>query len=191
LVKGHGRITNNQCFKKLCSEPYIKMKTLLPFVLFVLFVAACTPSKVAAPSTATEVANGNTTPVLFSVNGRPVHTDEFLYVYNKNNYNRDSANTEKAVTDYLDLYKVFKLKVEEAYQLGLDQEPSFLNEFEGYRQQLVKPYLTEGAANEKLVRQVYERMKEEVKASHILIRVEEDVEAEDGGDEADVVPAFG
>jgi len=62
-------------------------------------------------------------PVLFSVDGRPVKASEFSYIYSKNN--RDDADfSEQSLREYLDLYTKFKLKVREAYAMGLDTLPS-------------------------------------------------------------------
>jgi len=95
---------------------------------------------------------------------------EFKYVYGKNNSNSSDANTEKSVREYVDLYVNFKLKVMDAEKEGLDTTNSFKKELEGYRKQLAKPYLTDKSVTEKLVKEAFERMKEEVNASHILIK---------------------
>jgi len=108
-----------------------------------------------------------------------VPTGEFRYVYNKNNSNADDAYTEKSVREYLDLYIKFKLKVIDAFEAGLDTTNAFKSELEGYRKQLAKPYLTEKNVTEQLVKEAYERMKEEVNASHILITVDQNADPKD------------
>lgn len=104
---------------------------------------------------------------------------EFRYVYNKNNSNAADANTEKSVREYLDLYINFKLKVMDAEKGGLDTTNSFKRELEGYRKQLAKPYLTDKSVTQKLVQEAYERMKEEVNASHILIKCDPKADPKD------------
>lgn len=104
---------------------------------------------------------------------------EFKYVYNKNNSNATDANTDKSVREYVDLYVNFKLKVMDAEKEGLDTTNSFKKELEGYRKQLAKPYLTDKAVTEKLVKEAYERMKEEVNASHILIKCDPKADPKD------------
>ena len=47
-------------------------------------------------------------------------------------------------------------------QMGLDTLPTFLRELEGYRKQLVKPYLTDVNVSEKLLEEAYERLQYEV-----------------------------
>ncbi len=113
-----------------------------------------------------------------------VPVGEFRYVYNKNNSNADDAYTDKSVREYLDLYIKFKLKVIDAFEAGLDTTNAFKSELEGYRKQLAKPYLTEKNVTEQLVREAYERMKEEVNASHILITVDA------GADPKDTMAAY-
>ncbi|MEO6302177.1 MAG: peptidylprolyl isomerase, partial [Bacteroidia bacterium] len=93
-------------------------------------------------------------------------------VYRKNN-GKEVNNTTKSVNEYVDLFSLFKSKVFEAESLGLDTLTSFKNELAGYRRQLAAPYLTDKNTNENLLTEAYNRMKTEVRASHILIRLDE------------------
>jgi peptidyl-prolyl cis-trans isomerase SurA len=108
-------------------------------------------------------------PVLLTINGKPLVKSEFEYVYNKNN----SSNSldRKSLNEYVDLFVNFKLKVEEATALGLDTTASFINELAGYRSQLTKPYLTDSKVDEDILLEAYNRMKEDVEVSHILILI--------------------
>ncbi len=65
----------------------------------------------------------------------------------------------------------FKLKVEEAQAQGIDTTAAFVKEYDGYRAQLVKPYLVDKSAEEAVLLEAYERMKEDLNVSHILVRV--------------------
>lgn len=118
-------------------------------------------------------------PVLFSVQNNPTSLEEFLYVYNKNNLNRDSIDLSQDLKEYLELYVNFKLKVQEAKDQGLHQHQAFLDELGGYKKQLAKPYLTEKAVTEKLVKEAYQRLGTEVNASHILIAVKQNPQPAD------------
>lgn len=107
---------------------------------------------------------------LMEIDGDPVTKSEFLQIYLKNNPN---PKYDKASLDeYMELFKKFKLKVAEAEALGYDTIPKLKKELEGYRKQLALPYLVDNAKNEELVKEAYERTKTEVRASHILIRIE-------------------
>lgn len=110
---------------------------------------------------------------LFSVKGEPVSSDEFIYVYKKNHPAKEDFSQEK-IQEYLNLYVNFKLKVREARQRGIDTTASFLKEYNSYKEELKKPYLPEGKIVDSLVRITYERLKEEVRVSHILIMAKQD-----------------
>ena len=106
-------------------------------------------------------------PVLLTVGGNDVKLSEFNAIYNKN-------NSKEAVQNYLNLYIKFKLKVKEAEDLGLDTVPKFIAELAGYRKQLAEPYLKDKEVTVDLIKEAYNRMKSDVRASHILVAVKED-----------------
>ncbi len=107
-------------------------------------------------------------PVIMTIGGKSVNKSEFESVFRKNN-NKTTVDP-KAVKDYAELFSLFKMKVFEAESMGLDTNASFKTELAGYRRQLASPYLTDKNTNDNLITEAYERMKWEVKASHILIR---------------------
>lgn len=110
--------------------------------------------------------------VLLNIGGENVTRGEFLRIYQKNNP-ASGAIDKKSVTDYLDLFINFKLKVKEAKDMGLDTAKAFNTELRGYRKQLAVPYLTDKDVNDGLLTEAYDRSKSDVKASHILIRLDE------------------
>ena len=110
---------------------------------------------------------------LLTVGDEQVSVDDFLSIYNKNRIVGEELDP-KTLDEYVQLFVNFKLKVKEAEALGMDTVPSFIKELAGYRKQLATPYLVDNEAGEKLVLEAYERLKTEVKASHILISVVED-----------------
>ena len=115
--------------------------------------------------------------VIMNVDGEPVVKSEFLQIYLKNN---DAPRYDKeALDEYMDLFVKFKLKVAEAEALGYDTIPKLVRELNGYREQLALPYLIDSTKNDELIQEAYERMKTEVRASHILIRVESNASPED------------
>ncbi len=116
-------------------------------------------------------------PVLMTINGKPVLKSEFEYIYNKNNSN--NSLDKKTIDEYVDLFVNFKLKVEEAEAQGIDTTSSFVNELSGYRSQLTKPYLTDQKVDDQLLQEAYNRMKEDVDVSHILIRIPQNATPED------------
>lgn len=122
--------------------------------------------------------------VLFEINNRKISADEFVYLYNKNHQSKPNEYTSADIEEYLDLFVKFKLKVEEARQRGMDTTAAFLSEYNSYRNELIKPYLPDNKILDSLMAQAYERMKEEVRASHLLVGVAEDA------DPADTLAAF-
>jgi peptidyl-prolyl cis-trans isomerase SurA len=112
-------------------------------------------------------------PVIMTINGKPVYKSEFENVYKKNS-GKEVNKEQKSVKEYVDLFSTFKMKVFEAEANGLDTNSAFKTELAGYRKQLAAPYLTDKNVNEALIQEAYDRMKTEVKAAHILVRVEED-----------------
>ena len=111
---------------------------------------------------------------VFSVNNKSVSAAEFMYLYNKNPQSNADAFSEQKILEYLDLLVNFKLKVEEAKRRGLDTTQAFKKEFNQYKEELRKPYLPDATLTDSLVKMTYERLKEEVLASHILIKVKID-----------------
>lgn len=117
-------------------------------------------------------------PVLFTVAGKPVHVSEFLYIYSKTN--REKADFSKAsLEEYLDLYTKFKLKVQRARDLKLDTIPNLKQELEGYRQQLADSYLLDKQVTEKLIQEAYDRSKQDLSISHIMIGIRRNPTARD------------
>ncbi len=115
-----------------------------------------------------------TDPVLFTIDNQAVQASEFSYIYAKNN--RDDADfTEKSLREYLELYTKFKLKVREAYAMGLDTIPQLQTELAGYRKQLADSYLTDKEITDRLVTEAYNRMQEDVQVAHILIKTNPNV----------------
>ncbi len=77
-------------------------------------------------------------------------------------------------TEFLDLLIKYRLKVLEAREKGFDKDTEIQQELQEYRNSLAVPYLTERALIDPAIRDLYDRRKEEVRAAHILIRIEND-----------------
>lgn len=106
---------------------------------------------------------------LFTAGNNVVYTDEFVHLYSKNSINKAAGTSEQNVNEYLDLLINFKLKISEARARGLDTTQKFNKEFKTYREELKRPYRAEPDVLDKLTKDTYQRLTEEVKASHILI----------------------
>ncbi len=116
--------------------------------------------------------------VLVTIGDEQVTSDEFKRVYEKNN-TQDELYEADAVNEYLDLYINFKLKVLEAKALKMDTASSFKKELAGYRSQLAKPYFVDEGVNELLLNEAYNHMQKDIRASHILLMLDENATPED------------
>lgn len=121
-------------------------------------------------------------PVLMTINGEPVTRSEFEYSYNKNN--DDQVVDQKSLSEYVQLFINYKLKVADAKAEHLDTLTSFLNEFKGYRAQQAETYFVDEDYIEEEARKVYEQTKEQmgadgmIQVAHILILLRQDATAE-------------
>ncbi len=114
---------------------------------------------------------------VLTIEDEKISKEEFKRVYLKNNTGQ--IVSKSTVEEYLDLYINFKLKVREAMERDMHKDPAFQKELNGYRSQLAQPYLSEGSMMEQLKKEAYERLKHEVKASHILIKCDAKASPED------------
>lgn len=104
-----------------------------------------------------------------TVGGESVSSEDFAHIFKKNN--RDSLVTPSALDEYMELFIDFKLKVLAAEDLGMDTASAFINELAGYRKQLARPYLVDNDLLDAMVKQAYDRTLEEVRASHLLVKI--------------------
>ncbi|MEL7144789.1 MAG: peptidylprolyl isomerase, partial [Bacteroidota bacterium] len=136
------------------------LKRLLIFsILLSCFAISCTVQKTSTTSDKP----------LFTIEDQAVSAEEFKYAFLKNYKPSDTVSVAEEVKDYQDLYINFKLKVKEARSLGYHERDKYVRELASYQKELAEPYLTEKKVTEELIQEAYERMKDEVKASHILI----------------------
>ena len=123
-------------------------------------------------------AQTNSKEVLFTINDKPYYTDEFARIYKKN-LDLVKDDSQKDLNQYLDLFIGYKLKVNKAYKLGLQNNTQYQNELKNYRAQLAKNYFNDTKITQELVDEAYRRLQKEIRASHILILVDENATAED------------
>lgn len=116
--------------------------------------------------------------VLFTIDNHPYYTDEFVRVYNKN-LDLVKDDSQKDLDKYLELFLGYKLKVEKANKIGLQNSSSYQNELKSYRNQLSKNYINDSKVTNELVNEAYNRMTKEIRASHILVLVDEGASPED------------
>lgn len=106
---------------------------------------------------------------LFKFGNTPVDKEEFLRIYKKNAINQKPDYSASALREYLDLYSLFRMKVREAELQKMDTISSIQYELGNYRKQLAQGYLTDEEVSRKQLEEAYNRLKENVKVSHILV----------------------
>ncbi|MDR3340202.1 MAG: peptidylprolyl isomerase [Candidatus Symbiothrix sp.] len=106
-------------------------------------------------------------PVIMKVNGKDIKKSEFEYFYYK--YNSEDVVDKITLDEYIKLFRNLKLRVAAAEEQRLDTTVSFVAELADYRSQLAQSYSKELAINESLVKREYDRTKDLVEISHILV----------------------
>lgn len=107
--------------------------------------------------------------VIMTVAGKQVSLAEFEFIAKKNN-EVDFSN-EKALKDYVELFKNFKLKVAEAESLDIDKLREFTKELSGYEAQLKMSYLFDAKGEEDAARVLYDRAQEYLELSQIVFPI--------------------
>lgn len=109
------------------------------------------------------------TDALITINNEEISVDEFMNIYNKNIQLVEDKG-QNGIEDYLELYINYKLKIADAKSEDFDKKQSYLKEYEKYKNQLIKTFLTDKKVTSELLQEAYSRTKVEVKAQHILVR---------------------
>lgn len=110
--------------------------------------------------------NDNAT--LITIGNEKISKADFIKAYQKNNLLSNS--TEKDLREYLEMFINYRLKVQEATNLKLDTAASFKTELGSYKSQSAQQYLIDTEVSDQLLEEAYQRSKEMIRASHILIR---------------------
>ncbi|MEK6650213.1 MAG: peptidylprolyl isomerase [Bacteroidota bacterium] len=124
---------------------------------------------------------GSANPTVATIGDEVLTQRDFEESYAKNNGGWETgakASLEERQR-FLDLLVKFRLKVKEAKRRKLDQDSTVRSELEGYEQSLAQTYMVDKEIVEPAVRALYERKKDLVRASHILIRLPEHATPDD------------
>jgi peptidyl-prolyl cis-trans isomerase SurA len=118
---------------------------------------------------------------LMTIGNEDIFADEFLYILSKNRQFQDKSEkiSPKEFDENFNLFVNYKLKVKESENLGLDTLEEFRREFEIFKEDLIKPFLIKNSLQEGELMKAYNRMKEVVKASHILLQFPNNSSRED------------
>lgn len=105
-------------------------------------------------------------PVVMTVNGRDVHRSEFEYLYHKNTQQQIEP---QPLDQYVEMFKVYKLKVADALANGVDTTKTFKRDMNQYRSELAGPLLVDSVLLYKLAHEQYDRGAIEREAHHIML----------------------
>lgn len=111
-------------------------------------------------------AKQTSSPTLLNVAGKDVSLSEFEYLYHKNN---TQQQTPQSIDEYLQMFIDYKLKVAEAEAAGLDKTKEFVDEYNGYRRDLARPYLIDQTVADSLYHLEWKRMHDNINVSHIML----------------------
>ena len=114
---------------------------------------------------------------LFTIGNEKHFFNEFNYAFSKNNL-KGNVSID-SINNYLTLYINFRLKVKEAKAMGYDTTFAFKQEFVQYKNQLENSYINPKKEQEALVKEAYNRNLWEIKASHILLMLNENATPND------------
>lgn len=87
-------------------------------------------------------------------------------MYHKNNKQQIE---KESLNDYVDRFVVYKMKVAAAEDAALDTTRAFINELNGHKNELMRPYLDNNKHSEPYAKEAYERMKKNLDVSHIML----------------------
>lgn len=118
------------------------------------------------------------TDMLVTINDSIYQVADFERLYNKN-IDIIVDESQKDVGNYFDLYTLYKLRLQNAYNLKLDKSDRINQDITKFRNELAEKYFINESTLNALVEEALERSKFEINASHILIAVDELAQPQD------------
>ena len=119
--------------------------------------------------------------MVLQVGTQKVNLAEYENFYLRNSANRDAAeqSTQEDRERFLDLLTNYKLKLADAYDNNLLNDPEIQKELAEYRTSLASTFMLDRELTEPGVKVLYERRKVNLHAAHILLSVKPDAAPED------------
>jgi len=120
-------------------------------------------------------------PILATIGDEKLTLRSFEDNFAKNNDGWDSSAVASFEDrqKFLDLLIKFRLKVKEANAQGLDKDSAVISEMDSYYTSVAQPFMLEKEVIEPGVKKIYSRKKEELRASHILFKLQRNAASED------------
>ncbi len=151
-----------------------RVSLVLALSVFFLFAAssafAQSKDKSAKHAAASSISSDKA-PWLIKWKGGVVALPEFEAAFVRMNGKGAYSSTMDSLKEFLGVYADYRLKLQEAKEEGLDQDPKIVKEIEGYRAMLAGPYILDKEVTDPMMRKMYDRRQTEVHASHFLAAV--------------------
>ena len=119
--------------------------------------------------------------IVATIGTAPITLSDYESMYRRSNGSTavpDTVSKEERER-FLDLMIKYRLKLADAYRQGMDKRPEVLSEIDQYRGSLATSYLSERELVVPGVRKMYDRSREEIRASHILLSFPPNAKKED------------
>jgi peptidyl-prolyl cis-trans isomerase SurA len=147
------------------SKYYIHVLSLIVISLVTVIVACSSKKKI----------------ILAEIGDEKLYLHDYETQFLKTINNIDSARNRsiEEKREFLDLLIKFRLKVRDARDRGLLESPEIQQDLNEYKKNFISSFLIDREIVEPNIKQLYERKKYEIRASHILVNLSQDASTED------------
>ncbi len=108
---------------------------------------------------------------IFTYGNHKVEKEEFERMYKAKNASSPQFYTLKNIEEYIDLYAIFKMKVQDGYDQKINTTTNFVNDYNQFKAATAKSFLIDESIADNLLKEAYERSKYELEIAHIQISV--------------------
>ena len=117
--------------------------------------------------------------VISQFNNDKITMEEFEKAYSKNvgGYETAAKDSFENYKNFADLYTNFKMKLADAYVRGYQNDSTLNQELLDYKKKVGSSYILEKYLVEPNIKDWYEKRKTEIRASHLMLRVDSTGEA--------------
>ena len=115
---------------------------------------------------------------IMTIQNEPVSTEEFKKIYLKNNP-KSTSFSRKDVMEYVDLFVLYKMKLQDAKALRLDTIQAVKDDYTKYTDQLAQNILNDKNYVDNIVKETYEHTKSDLKLAHIMVKCDPNASPKD------------
>lgn len=123
------------------------------------------------PTSAKITGKPSGAPVLKTTFGE-VPVSEFEAAFRRMNAKEPYATTKDSLLEFLDVYADYRLKLQDAKESGLFEDPKVKTEIAGYREMLAGPFILEKELVDPAIASIYEKRRYEIDAAHFLAKMD-------------------